>query len=154
MVTNSRRKALILSVGPVDEHAAALGEILQRSDWPADTHAEGRLFVCANFEECLSTVRKTRTPIVLCDADTDWRRLLEEFRELPEPPCLIVTSRLADDRLWSEALNLGAYDVLAKPFDRNEVVRVLTMAWMRWSARSTGPFRPARHRELTQVAYA
>ena len=153
MVTNSR-KVLILSVGPIDEHHAALGEILQSSDWPTGTDTAGRLFVCADLDECLSTVRRTRIPIVLCDNDGNWRRLLEEFRGLPEPPYLIVTSRLADDRLWSEALNLGAYDVLAKPFDRNEVVRVLTMAWMRWSARSTGPFRPARHRELTQLAYA
>lgn len=153
MVTNSR-KVLILSVGPMDEHHAALGEILQSSDWPAGTDTAGKLFVCADFEECLPTVRRTRIPIVLCDDDSNWRRLLEEFRELPEPPCLIVTSRLADDRLWSEALNLGAYDVLAKPFERSEVVRVLTMAWMRWNARSTEPFRPARHRELIQVVYA
>jgi CheY-like chemotaxis protein len=39
----------------------------------------------------------------------------------PDPPMLIVTSRLADDYLWAEALNLGAYDVLAKPFDASEV---------------------------------
>lgn len=154
MVTNSRRKVLILSVGPIDEHQSALGDILQSSDWPAGTDTAGRLFVCANIEECLSTVGKARIPIVLCDSSGNWRRLLEEFRELPEPPYLIVTSRLADDRLWSEALNLGAYDVLAKPFDRSEVVRVLTMAWMRWNARSTGPFRSGRHSHLTQAAYA
>jgi len=153
MVTNSH-KVLIISVGPMDENHAALGDILQRSDWPAGTDTAGRVFVCSELDECVSTLRKARIPIVLCDADSNWPHLLEGFRELPEPPYLIVTSRLADDRLWSEALNLGAYDVLAKPFDRSEVVRVLTMAWMRWNARSTRPFRPARHAELTQVAYA
>jgi hypothetical protein len=35
-----------------------------------------------------------------------------------------VTSRLADERLWAEALNLGAWDVLAKPFDADEVIRI------------------------------
>jgi DNA-binding response OmpR family regulator len=50
-----------------------------------------------------------------------------------DPPLLIVTSRLADDRLWTEALNLGAYDVIAKPFDRKEVDRILNLAWARWS---------------------
>jgi DNA-binding response OmpR family regulator len=35
---------------------------------------------------------------------------------------------LADDYLWSEALNLGAYDVLAKPFDVEEVVRTVDAA--------------------------
>ena len=45
---------------------------------------------------------------------------------------LIVTSRLADDRLWAEALNLGAYDVLAKPFERMELVRSVSSAWLHW----------------------
>jgi DNA-binding response OmpR family regulator len=138
----------------MDEHQAALGEILHRSDWPAGTGTAGRLFVCSDLDECLSMLRRSQIPIVLCDTDSNWQRLLDEFRELPEPPCLILTSRLADDRLWSEALNLGAYDVLAKPFDRSEVVRVLTMAWMRWNARSTEPFRPVRRGVLTQYAYA
>ena len=46
---------------------------------------------------------------------------------------LIVTSRLADEYLWAEALNLGAYDMLAKPFDASEVVRVLGSAWRHWT---------------------
>jgi len=41
---------------------------------------------------------------------------------------VIVASRLADERLWAEVLNLGGYDLLAKPFDRDELVRVIAMA--------------------------
>jgi FixJ family two-component response regulator len=44
-----------------------------------------------------------------------------------------VTSRLADEYLWAEALNLGAYDVLAKPFDTSEVMRVVASAWRHWT---------------------
>ena len=55
------------------------------------------------------------------------------FRSLPDPPVLIVTSRLADEYLWAEALNLGAYDVLVKPFDASEAVRVLDSAWRHWT---------------------
>ena len=43
---------------------------------------------------------------------------------------LIVTSRLADASLWAEVLNLGGYDLLAKPFNRQEVRHVLTSAWV------------------------
>ena len=58
-----------------------------------------------------------------------------------DSPSLIVTSRLADERLWAEALNLGAYDVLAKPFDSTEAMRVVGAAWRAWG----GPVRlPAR----------
>jgi len=35
---------------------------------------------------------------------------------------------LADEHLWAEALNLGVYDVLAKPLDDSGVVRVLSLA--------------------------
>jgi DNA-binding response OmpR family regulator len=51
---------------------------------------------------------------------------------------LIVTSRLADDRLWAEALNLGAYDVIAKPFEASEVVRIAGLACAHWNQCDAG----------------
>ena len=53
-------------------------------------------------------------------------------------PFFIVTSRLADERLWVEALNVGAYDVLVKPFDVTELKRVLNSAWCEWRERHEG----------------
>jgi DNA-binding response OmpR family regulator len=50
-------------------------------------------------------------------------------------PILIVTSRLADEYLWAEALNVGAYDVLAKPFEREEVIRIVSLASRSWHDR-------------------
>lgn len=69
--------------------------------------------------------------MVLAEADGpgwDWKRVLNDLRGLEQPPPLIVTSRHADDRLWAEALNVGAYDVLSQPFERNEVERVIASA--------------------------
>jgi FixJ family two-component response regulator len=51
---------------------------------------------------------------------------------MPAPPLLVVTSKNADDALWAEALNLGAYDVLSKPFDKTEVMRIISLAWLHW----------------------
>jgi len=59
-------------------------------------------------------------------------KLLEEMMVMPHSPLLIVTSRLADERLWPEVLNVGGWDVLAKPFDRKEVIRVVESAWRHW----------------------
>jgi len=42
---------------------------------------------------------------------------------------LIVVSSAADARLWAEALNLGAWDVLEKPLDRREVIRSVKSGW-------------------------
>jgi DNA-binding response OmpR family regulator len=66
-------------------------------------------------------------------APGSWRDILENVLLLPDPPFLIVTSRLADEYLWAEALNLGAYNVLAKPFDASEVMHVLGSAWRHWT---------------------
>src|SRR5258708_1703459 len=74
-------------------------------------------------------------PVVLCERDLSpdsWREMLEYLRDMNDPPLLVVTSHLADERLWAEALNLGAYDVLAKPFDAVEVTRILSSARLRW----------------------
>ena len=53
----------------------------------------------------------------------------------PKSPLVIVTSPDADDHLWAEALNLGASDVLAKPFDRGEVTRALFIAVLNWQSK-------------------
>ncbi len=60
-----------------------------------------------------------------------WKDLLRELEKLGDPPPLIVVDRLADDRLWAEVLNLGAYDLLAKPFDRREVRHAVMSACRR-----------------------
>ena len=79
-------------------------------------------------------VNGLRVPIVVCDANlfrATWQELLAQIGLFPEPPHLIVASRIADDYLWAEALNLGAYDVLGKPFDLTELTRSLSLAWLR-----------------------
>jgi DNA-binding response OmpR family regulator len=68
--------------------------------------------------------------------------MLEDMTLLVDSPLLIVVSRLADEHLWAEALNLGAYDVLAKPFDAMELSRTLTSAWLRWCALKVVAKRP------------
>jgi DNA-binding response OmpR family regulator len=65
----------------------------------------------------------------------DWRSVLEAIQELPDPPLFIVTHRSGDNHLGAEALNLGAFDVLAEPFQAPEVVHVLHSAWHRWTNR-------------------
>jgi DNA-binding response OmpR family regulator len=61
--------------------------------------------------------------------------MLDQISLLPDPPLFIVASRLADERLWAEALNLGAWDVLAKPFVADEVTRIVDIARQHWRDR-------------------
>jgi DNA-binding response OmpR family regulator len=68
---------------------------------------------------------------IVCDADLDggaWRDLLTLSAGGPAQPRVIVLSNAGDNRLWAEVLNLGGYDLLAKPLDCGEAERVLTLA--------------------------
>lgn len=75
-------------------------------------------------------IRKLNPGLVLCDTDLDgdqsWRELLEEAQTTGF--ALIVVSRLPSEALWAEVLNLGGFDVLALPFDRDEVERAVESA--------------------------
>src|SRR5437870_5788446 len=85
--------------------------------------------------ESVRTVRQTRSKLlekhfdaVLCESSLDdgnWVDVLDITRDLSSQPQLIVTSPQADGRFWAEALNLGAYDLLAQPFYGPEVRRIL-----------------------------
>ena len=53
------------------------------------------------------------------------------MRNLAPGAEVIVTDPNADVRFWAEALNLGAYDMLAQPFCETEVRRILSNACSR-----------------------
>jgi len=79
----------------------------------------------------LRTWNRMRPAVVVCSSDQpglDWRGLWRELREQPNPPAFILCSRLADERLWMEALNLGVCDVVRLPFDPAELLRSLSLA--------------------------
>jgi DNA-binding response OmpR family regulator len=93
----------------------------------------------STYREALAFARENDTSVVICErylTDGDWKLVLSEFDRLPVRPTLIVTSRLADEELWAEVLNLGGYDVLAQPFDSDEVYRSVFLAWQAWKRRA------------------
>lgn len=128
----------VLCASPNDEDCVFLERIFHESDWTVYTNSEWTLIACPTLASSFSVLRERPIPIVFCECDMSpgtWREMLEHISLLRDPPLLIVTSRLADARLWAEALNLGAYDVLAKPFDATEVIRIVSLAWQHWLER-------------------
>jgi DNA-binding NtrC family response regulator len=95
----------------------------------------GTIYEAGSPSSAHDRLSKEEIGVVLCERDLgteNWLDLLESLFRLRNAPPLIVTSRLADDWLWAEALNRGAYDVLAKPFDGQELLRTVNLAWLRW----------------------
>jgi DNA-binding response OmpR family regulator len=119
----------ILSISPFEEDHARLQAIIGKVS---------KLVTAQSFSTAKRLLESQDVSLVICERDsppTTWIECLDYIQSLPTAPFLIVTSRLADERLWAEVLNLGGWDVLAKPFDDREVLRTVrsTMERYRYS---------------------
>lgn len=106
--------ALLVSPDPDDR--AVLEPIFRVRNW--------RLRAVEALPAALEFLRQAAVPLVIAERDLvlgSWRDLLRETQNLSRIPRLVVISRMADERLWSEVLNLGGHDVLAKPLRESEV---------------------------------
>lgn len=90
------------------------------------------------YRQALERVRSHDISVLICERnlpDGNWKDVLSAIATQPAPPALIVACRLADEHLWAEVLNLGGYDVLAKPFDAKEVLWTVNHACCRGQIR-------------------
>ncbi len=139
---NGTNVITLLSISPAGEDRIALESIFNDYEWSQYTGCQCRVQTAPTIDSGLDALRQSRISVVLCEKDLQpgsWADVLDYAARLPEPPFLIVTSRLADERFWAEALNRGVYDVLAKPFDRSEVMRIVSLAWLQWKVRHNFP---------------
>jgi two-component system response regulator PilR (NtrC family) len=87
-----------------------------------------------SVKQAATHLRRQHYDVILTEAslpDGSWMDVLHMVRECPREPEVIVTDPQADARFWAEALNLGAYDLLAQPFYEPEVRRILYNACTR-----------------------
>jgi len=127
----------VLHVGASPEDGQRLTGIFQKAGW--------YLRSVPTISEALRHLRFAYSPVVISERDLpdgNWRSLLEDILSLPYPPYLIVSSRLADEHLWAEVLNLGGFDLLSTPFDRDEVQHVVGHACESWHRKRRQGDRP------------
>ena len=113
--------ALLVSADP--QNRLLIRNIFRDAGW--------RLFEARDRKGALDCLERQPLQVVMTNAHLPkwpWNMALEDLQRMPCPPQLVVTSRIADDSLWAEVLNSGGYDVLAEPFDRSEVERVIASA--------------------------
>lgn len=130
---HSEEVVTVLSVGLDEVDRKELRRIFDSSNWV--------MYEAENCDEALGVLKDNPLGVVVCEDRMQcgcWHNVLQAIEPLEKPPLLVVTSRRADDSLWAEVLNMGGYDVLAQPYDRSEVVRVLSLAWLHWKTGS-GP---------------
>lgn len=119
-----RSNVLFISASASD--ARCLSRMLHALPVALD-HAKGVQFARAQL-------RKESYQVILTEAtlpDGGWLDVLRLAREQTPEPEVIVTDPHADASFWGEALNLGAYDLLAQPYYEPEVRRILYNACSR-----------------------
>jgi DNA-binding NtrC family response regulator len=119
-----RSRILFLSGHPDD--ARSLSRMLHSLPITMD-HVE-------TLQQARAKLQQDDYGVILTEAalpDGDWPDALHLARQCPHEPEVIVTDPQADARFWAEALNLGAYDLLAQPFYEPEVRRILYNACSR-----------------------
>jgi len=141
MLLDTAKKLTVLAVIPGEEDRQTLRGILARSTW--------ELQLASTLEQAQYEM-DTRAPgVIIADPDLpggcSWQHIAKAAARMASPPCVIVASRSGDDRLWAEVLNLGGFDLILKPFDANEVLHSVGMAWRCW--RDKARLADAAHKE-------
>ncbi len=128
-----RRLASITSMAKVlivdDEPAIVrfLKSFLEKRHYTALTASTG--------EEALEQFKQERPEIVLLDIrlpDRDGLEVLKEIKRIDPRVSVIVVTAVTDEETGKRALELGAFDYLAKPFELGHLEQVL-----RWTVKLT-----------------
>jgi DNA-binding NtrC family response regulator len=83
----------------------------------------------ASTSECISAAEHEQADIVFCGADRgEYRRLLDALKQSGMALPVVVVSRIPDTTEWLDALEAGATDYCAAPFERQHI------AWLVQSA--------------------
>ncbi len=121
----------VLFVSPHREDATVLSRMLGSLPVPLE-HV-------SDLQHASATIQAEPYQVILTEAilpDGTWRDIVDISRRVTPAPAVIVTDASADARFWAEALNLGAYDLIAQPFAAAEVRRILSYACSRLSDKS------------------
>jgi DNA-binding response OmpR family regulator len=123
----------VLAATPDDRHYQALEKATSGTGWA--------LFQSRNIVEALSSVINHQIEVIFTDChlpDGTWREMIQALRACRNAPRVIVFSAHADDRLWMEVLHCGGYDLVATPFNREEISRIGYRAWLSWQKSARG----------------
>jgi DNA-binding response OmpR family regulator len=114
-----------LLISPYQADFECLYPIFQERNW--------KLQVAQTCRQACSALDRHEFAVIVCECklpDGTWQTVHNYVEGTPAQ--LIVCSRLADERLWTEVLDSGGYDVVSTPFRREETLRMITAAWLQW----------------------
>ena len=136
----------VLVVSSELEHRRALNEILR---------GEGHETICASrVSECQQALQTQSVFLIFCDrrlSDGNYRDVVAATRAAHQHARVIVTSRLADWDEYLDALQNGAFDLIASPCHPTDVLWSIVQARREDQEHATF-VAPARARAASAVA--
>ena len=125
--STQKRKLEVLTINNDKKDCAALRSIMGHTNW---------IFHCVpDISRAIQFLEKNLVPVIVCSKqlpDGTWKDVLAVVRRFPNPPDVLVYTAQPDDRLWMDVLSSGGYDLLQVPFNRDEVLRVISLASRKW----------------------
>jgi hypothetical protein len=67
-----------------------------------------KVYEVRSAADAIAFLQERPLPVALVERVEDWKALVNATELMPHPPCLIVTSRLADSKVWRGVLEVAA----------------------------------------------
>jgi FixJ family two-component response regulator len=86
----------------------------------------------SNVEQAVAALKAAPVPILLFDRDLDsehWQATMKRFIHSRRGACLVLVSSVADQYLWDEVVQHGGFDLITRPFRREQVLSTLMFAY-------------------------
>jgi FixJ family two-component response regulator len=115
-------KMALMIVTSRPEDVEELTALLQDSPW--------ELTAVPRLEDAPGALRAARAPILLFDRDAaaSWQDEIGRLARSRRNACVVLLSNVADQYLWDEVVQQGGFDLLPRPFQKQQVLSTLVFA--------------------------
>jgi FixJ family two-component response regulator len=106
------------------EDLGELTELLAESPW--------ELTSVPQLEDAAVALKSATAPILLFDRDTagaSWRETVKRLVKSRRQACVVLLSNVSDQYLWDEVVQQGGFDLLTRPFRKEQVLSTLVFAY-------------------------
>jgi DNA-binding NtrC family response regulator len=137
-------KPVLLASGR-DEDYQTLQALLQDTKWSVAR--------ALSWDEVSWFCEGAVNPVVLVDRNfqgAHWQSTVASILGPDASTCVILVSDVSDPYLWNELVQQGGFDVLARPFERPELLRTLAFAQRHSTADWPSLPLPRQHRPFAR----
>jgi DNA-binding NtrC family response regulator len=118
------QKISLLIVTSRAEDIGELRDLLQGTPWD--------LTDVRDLDGAAGALQAAAVPMLLFDRDTaagGWQESIRHLTRTHPNACVILLSNVSDQYLWDEMIQQGGFDVLTRPFKKDQVLSTFVFAY-------------------------